>query len=172
MAMSKDQKLSLEDEALRKGRESALRALKLADSVSDFISLCAPENEIYKGVLMCRLEVQYALAVLQISRHMELHPKKARSQGNIMQSFVKLSSNLSKSLTHLHASEVQEAVEALLDADTTLGRVIGAMRRGRGITKGNAPEIGKTETMSDGVNGQGFEKMRKRKAGTGSVNQG
>jgi hypothetical protein len=84
---------------------------------------------LYKKVLQCRLEVQYALALLCIGYNMECSPKKVRGKPEIERDMIQISDHLLRCKELLSSGKNQDAVKDLLIADTLLGQLIIWLRR-------------------------------------------
>jgi len=105
------------------------RAMDLAQKISTLLSFGTNNNEIYKKVLQCRLEVQYALALLCINYEMECRPQKVRGKPEIERDMLQISDHLSKCKELLSSGRNRDAVKDLLAADTLLGHLIIWLRR-------------------------------------------
>lgn len=97
--------------------------------ISDLLSFGTDNNEVYKKVLQCRLEVQYALALLCVNCEMECHPQKVRSKPEIERDIIQISDHLSRCKEILSSERSRDAVKELLVADTLLGHLIIWLRR-------------------------------------------
>jgi hypothetical protein len=105
--------------------------MDLVQKISDLISFGIDNNEVYKKVLQCRLEVQYALALLCINCDVECQPQKVQSQPEIERDLIQISDHLSKCKEILSSGKSKEAINDLLIADTLLGQLILWLRRGK-----------------------------------------
>ena len=150
--------------------------MKLADSVSALLSSGAPLDSIYREILMSRLEVQYSLALLQISHSLELRPKKGRERGDPDKSILKISGNLADALKLMGSEKPDNAVFPLLEADATLGHMISAMMRhsrGSGAVAPNkpreaaAPEMSRCGHTEDPVSSTAKKRGSKKRKGIG-----
>ncbi len=101
----------------------------MAHKISDLLSFGTDNNEVYKKVLQCRLEVQYALALLCVNCDMECYPQKVRSKPEIERDIIQISDHLSRCKEILSSERNRDAVEDLLVADTLLGQLIIWLRR-------------------------------------------
>lgn len=107
------------------------KAADLVHKISDLLSFGINNNEVYKKVLQCRLEVQYALALLCIKCDVECQPQKIRGKPEIERDLIQISDHLSKCKEILSSGRSKEAITDLLVADTLLGQLIIWLRRGK-----------------------------------------
>jgi len=92
-----------------------------------------PGIEAYKIALKCRLEVQYAIALLRLEYSSEAQPPKTSRSG--LESYLsKINDALSSGIALLNSGEDAEALDTLLTADALLGKAIGIMRRSQKCT--------------------------------------
>jgi len=105
----------------------------LVHKISDLLSFGIDNNEVYKKVLQCRLEVQYALALLCINYDVECQPQKVRSKPEIERDLIQISDHLSRCKEILSSGRSKEAIKDLLIADTLLGHLIIWLRRGKKV---------------------------------------
>jgi hypothetical protein len=101
----------------------------LAQKISALLSFGTNNNDVYKKVLQCRLEVQYALALLCIDYEMECHPQRVRGKPEMERGMLQISDHLSKCKDLLSSGRTKDALEDLLAADTLLGHLIIWLRR-------------------------------------------
>lgn len=109
------------------------RAMDLAQKISTLLSFGTNNNEMYKKVLQCRLEVQYALALLCLNCEMECRPQKVRGKPEMERNTLQISDHLSKCKDLLSSGRTKDALKDLLATDTLLGQLIIWLRRERKV---------------------------------------
>ena len=105
------------------------RTMDLVQKISTLLSFGTNNNEVYKKVLQCRLEVQYALALLCINYDMECNPQKVRGKSEMGRDILQVSDHLLRCKDLLLSERTKDAVKDLLAADTLLGHLIIWLRR-------------------------------------------
>ncbi|MBM5805034.1 MAG: hypothetical protein FJZ49_03050 [Candidatus Verstraetearchaeota archaeon] len=104
-------------------------AVDLAEKISVLLSFGTNNSEVYKKVLRCRLEVQYALALLCLNYRTECRPQRVRGKPEMEKDIQQITDHLLKCKDLLSSGRAEDAVKDLLAADALLGHLIIWLRR-------------------------------------------
>lgn len=99
-------------------------ALNLMEEISSNLSGETCKISTYKKILLCRMETQYSIALLKLSIDPYYNPPKKRGDSKVEAGEIV---QLLKS--SLAAKSPEEALEALYQADSSLGKLIQIIRR-------------------------------------------
>lgn len=133
------------DEILdRKVMESLSKAAGHASKASDTLSLGGLPSDIYKRMLLCRLEVQYSLAALQLGKPAQPRAMPQRGKIALEPGIIKVAQGISDASRSIRAGERDEAVRLLIATDSHLAKLIMHLRRpaSRGASAPSSPNGG------------------------------
>jgi hypothetical protein len=109
------------------------------ESVLNVISLGASERNSYKGILLCRLETQYSLAMMKYCLKLEPASPKSRISVSWPGDLERVLRLLHEALGSLRLGDYEHSSRSIADADRILGHMVAKLR-GRESSPPAAPE--------------------------------
>lgn len=131
--------------AIQKIGDSLRKGIAACDSLSNSISLGATGLNAYRGILLCRMETQYSLALMRYCLKVEPAANRSRLKVAWPGDLERASHLLQAASSELQSSDYSSSARSLADADKILGHLVAKLRGNRPARAGGKPAGTKEE---------------------------
>jgi len=135
--------------AVPKIRASLERGIADCDSTLNAISLGASERSCYRGVLLCRMEAQYTIAMLKYCMTLEPESPRSRISVSLPGDLERVLRLLQEALDSLQAGDYEHSARSVVDADRLLGHMVAKLRRRAPSKQATAERKGAAEDAAE-----------------------
>ncbi len=132
----------LANAALQKIGDSLRKGIAACDSLLNSISLGATDRKAYKGILLCRMETQYSLALMKYCLKVEPAAGKSRIKVAWPGDLERASHLLQTASSELQSGNYSSSARSLADADKILGHLVAKLRGGKPAARSKSQQAG------------------------------